>query len=97
MLWAVFHAAADLELTKVLGSDFKGKLARWQVLARVLDQGSRLSAARLAGQLPMAEVLNLSRGFDENDLYDNPDWRAEHQEVTENRNLGGYPITKARL
>lgn len=47
-LWAVFRTAAGLGLTKALGSDFQGKLALWQVLARVLDQGSRLSAARLA-------------------------------------------------
>ena len=48
-LWAVFRAAVGLGLTKALGSDFQGKLALWQVLARVLDQGSRLSAVRLAG------------------------------------------------
>jgi len=32
-----------------LGTDRQGRLALWQVLARVLDQGSRLSAVRLAG------------------------------------------------
>jgi len=84
-LWAVFRTAAGLGLTKALGSDFQGKLALWQVLARVLDQGSRLSAARLAQRLPAAEVLGLSRGFDENDLYENLTWLAGRQDVIEDR------------
>ena len=84
-LWAVFGVASDLGLTKALGSDFQGKLALWQVLARVLDQGSRLSAARLADRLPVAEVLGFSRGFDENDLYENLDWLAARQEAIEDR------------
>jgi len=82
-LWAVFRTASDLGLTKALGSDFQGKLALWQVLARVLEQGSRLSAARLADRLPVAEVLGFSRGFDENDLYENLTWLAENQERIE--------------
>jgi len=84
-LWAIHRTAAKLGLVKVLGSDFQGKLALWQVLARVLDQGSRLSAARLARDLPAAEVLGLSRGFDENDLYENLTWLSERQEAIENR------------
>ncbi len=84
-LWAIHRTAAKLGLVKALGSDFQGKLALWQVLARVLDQGSRLSAARLARNLPAVEVLGLSRGFDENDLYGNLTWLAEHQEAIEDR------------
>ena len=84
-LWAIHRTAVRLGVTKALGSDFQGKLALWQVLARVLDQGSRLSAARLARRLPVAEVLGLSRGFDENDLYANLDWLADQQEVIEDR------------
>jgi hypothetical protein len=84
-LWCVCQTASKLGLTKSLGSDFQGKLALWQVLARVLDQGSRLSAARLAERLPVAEALGLSRGFDENDLYRNLDWLNGRQEIIEDR------------
>jgi len=84
-LWAMYRTAWTLGLVKALGSDFQGKLALWQVLARVLNQGSRLSAARLAREVPVAEVLGLSRGFDENDLYENLTWLAGRQEVIENR------------
>ena len=84
-LWAVQRTAVRLGVAKALGSDFQGKLALWQVMARVLDQGSRLSAARLAERLPAAEVLGLSRGFDENDLYANLDWLADRQDVIEDR------------
>jgi len=31
--------------------DREGKLALWQVIARVIDQGSRLSAVRLAARM----------------------------------------------
>jgi hypothetical protein len=84
-LWAIHRTAAKLGLPKALGRDFQGKLALWQVLARVLEQGSRLSAARLARELPAAEVLGMSRGFDENDLYENLTWLAGRQEAIENR------------
>ncbi len=84
-LWAIHRTAVTLGLNKALGSDFQGKLGLWQVLARVLDQGSRLSATRLARDLPAAEVLGLSRGFDENDLYENLGWLAERQEAIEDR------------
>src|SRR3974390_2514890 len=49
---AVLEALArELGLVKALGTDREGKLALWQVIARVIDQGSRLSAVRLAQTL----------------------------------------------
>jgi len=54
------------------------------VLARVQDQGSRLSAVRLARQQTVTELLGL-RQFNEDDLYANLDWLAEHQAVIEDR------------
>jgi transposase len=74
-----------LGLEKALGTDFEGKLAFWQVIARVIDQGSRLSAVRLAQTHAACDVLEMVRGFDENDLYDNLGWLAEHQEEMERR------------
>jgi Transposase DDE domain len=83
-VWVVFEVARRLGLPKALGPSFAGQLALWQVVARVLDQGSRLSAVRLA-QVHAAAVLGLQRGFDENDLYANLGWLSEQQERIENR------------
>src|SRR6267378_2100739 len=47
-VWTVYQVAERLGLRKILGDEFSGHLALWQVLARVLEQGSRLSAVRLA-------------------------------------------------
>ena len=46
-VWTVHQVARELGIAKALGSDRQGKLALWQVIARVIDQGSRLSAVRL--------------------------------------------------
>jgi len=81
----IYHVARQLGLDKALGSTFAGKLALWQVIARVLDQGSRLSAVRLAQTHAACELLGFTRGFDENDLYANLAWLAAHQATIERR------------
>src|SRR5450756_2371810 len=45
--WGAADVAHRLGLDQALGTDFSGQLALWQVIARLLDQGSRLSAVRL--------------------------------------------------
>jgi hypothetical protein len=45
-VWTVYEVARRLGIDTALGHDFAGQLALWQVIARVLDQGSRLSAWR---------------------------------------------------
>ena len=65
-----------------LGDEREGRLALWQVMARTLDQGSRLSATRLARQRE-TDFLRLGK-FSENDLYKNLDWIAAHQQRIEN-------------
>jgi len=87
-VFAVYQVAKGLGIETVLGTDFAGKLALWQVIARVIDQGSRLSAVRLAKTHAIADVLNLTRGFDENDLYDNLKWLAKNKERIEQELLG---------
>ncbi|MFN0130639.1 MAG: transposase, partial [Verrucomicrobiales bacterium] len=74
--------AEDLGILEVLGDDRQGRLALWQVIARALDQGSRLSAVRLARDLGAACVLGLP-SFDEDDLYANLAWLSDRQEVME--------------
>ncbi len=76
--------AARLGLVKALGTNRQGKLALWQVLARLIDQGSRLSAVRLAESHGVCDVLGLD-GFNEDDLYANLSWLSENQEDIEKR------------
>jgi transposase len=84
-LWVVYQVARGLGIEKALGEGIEGKLALWQVIARVLDQGSRLSAVRLAKVHAACEVLQISQGFTEDSLYQNLSWLSDHQEQIETR------------
>lgn len=82
---AIYQVAQRLGIEKALRKGLSGKLALWQVIARVIDQGSRLSAVRLAQTHAACEVLGFTRGFEENDLYDNLAWLAKNQAKIERR------------
>jgi hypothetical protein len=84
-VWVIVETARRLGIDQALGNAFAGQLALWQVVARVLEQGSRLSAVRLAQVHAACDVLGIRRGFDENDLYTNLTWLSEHQEGIEKR------------
>lgn len=84
-VWTVYQVAKRLGIEKALRKGFEGRLALWQVIARVIDQGSRLSAVRLAQIHAGCDVLEITRGFDENDLYENLAWLADNQEKIEQR------------
>ncbi|MBI3655986.1 MAG: transposase [Acidobacteria bacterium] len=81
--WTVYAVARRVGIIAALGTGRPGKLALWQVMARVLDQGSRLSAVRLAQHTAATDILGLRQGFDENDLYDNLAWLADKQKAIE--------------
>ena len=83
-VWLLHDVARQLGITEALGHSRDGKLALWQVIARVIDQGSRLSAVRLAGYHAACDILALE-AFDEDDLYANLDWLCENQARIENR------------
>ena len=83
-VWLLSQLARGLGVVAALGSDRQGKLALWQIIARVLDQGSRLSAVRLAGGHAVGPTLGMV-GFDEDDLYANLDWLADNQAEIESR------------
>jgi hypothetical protein len=83
-VWVVYETAKKLGIVDALGSMRHGKLALWQVIARVIDQGSRLSAVRLAGTHAACDILGFS-AFNEDDLYRNLDWLAENQADIEDR------------
>jgi hypothetical protein len=106
-VWTVYHVARRLGIEKALGTTRAGKLALWQVIARVIDQGSRLSAVRLAMAHAACDVLGLD-AFDEDALYENLDWLAGAQASIEDRlyaqrtktkpiNLFLYDVTSSYL
>ena len=106
-VWTVYHVARRLGIEKALGTTRDGKLALCQVMARVIDQGSRLSAVRLAMAHAACDVLGLDT-FDEDTLYENLDWLAGAQAGVEDRlfvqrtktapvNLFLYDVTSSYL
>lgn len=83
-LYLLHQVAGELGLPAALGDDRQGRLALWQILARTQDQGSRLSAVRLARGQTVAELLAVEK-FTEDDLYANLDWLAAQQTTIEDR------------
>ena len=84
-VWTLYQVAKQVGIPQALGSSRRGKLALWQVLARVIDQGSRLSAVRLAQAHGACEILGIQEPFNEDDLYENLDWLCESQDRIEQR------------
>jgi len=67
-VWLVYSMAKKLGIVNALGATRNGRLALWQVISRVIDQGSRLSAVRLAGSHAACEVLRITETFNEDHL-----------------------------
>lgn len=84
-VWVVYDVARQMGIEKALGTGREGKLAMWQVIARVIEQGSRLSAVRLAQVQACCDVLGIEEGFNEEDLYKNLRWLSEKQREIEKR------------
>lgn len=78
------HLADKLEITRCLGNSQESKLALWQIMSRVIDQGSRLSSVRLAQKHAICDLIDLE-GFCEDDLYDNLDWLCDNQRAIEKK------------
>jgi transposase len=83
-LFTVYSIAQKLGIVSALGQDQQAKLALWQICSRVIEQGSKLSAVRMANIHAATSVVNFERGFTENELYDNLAWIDENQERVEN-------------
>jgi transposase len=83
--WLVYDVARQIGIEKALGQGREGKLALWQVMARVIGQGSRLSAVRLAQVHAACDILGMRQGFNEEHLYDNLAWLAQNQKEIERR------------
>jgi len=83
-VYILHQFAKRLGIVQALGSSFHANLALWLIIARILEQGSRLSAARLDKHYDIASIIGLERGFDENNLYDCLRWLSENQKKIEN-------------
>jgi transposase len=107
-VWVVYEMAQQLGIIDALGNDRQGQLALWQIIARVLEQGSRLSAVRLGKTYAIASTIGLSKGFNEDDLYENLSWLCHNQAKIEDKiffskqqgtppNLFLYDVTSSYL
>jgi transposase len=85
---ALFQVADRLGIRKALGNGREGNLALWLVIARLIDQGSRLSAVRLAQDHAACETLGLD-SFNEDDLYESLNWLYENREKIEQKLFEG--------
>ena len=83
-VWVVYKMACRLGISSALGHSRQGKLALWQVIARVIDQGSRLSAVRFGANHAVCDILDCD-AFHEEHLYANLDWLHENQADIENK------------
>lgn len=79
---ALRAVAKESGLERVLGRSRRGKLALFLVMARVLHQGSRRSAARWANTQALGEGLGLEE-IGEKELYTTLEWLEKKQEEIE--------------
>lgn len=93
VLFILKELADRVGVTKALGKTPQGKLALFLALARIADQGSRLSAARWAKDHCVAEILGLDE-FDEEDLYRAMDWLEARQDKIEKKLFRAYAKKK---
>lgn len=92
-VWTLNVLAEKLGISRALGNSPDGRLALLQVIARTIEQGSRLSAVRFAMSHAICEILGINK-LDEGDLYSNLAWLAEHQEGIEKK-LFAHRFSKA--
>ena len=89
-VWVLYRLCQDVGLTKALGRSRDALLTLWMVIARLIDQGSRLSAVRLAHEHAGPEILGVS-DFCEDDLYKAMNWLNRSQEQIEKRLFSQRP------
>ncbi len=86
-LFLLRELAKRLGITQALGGCREAKLVLWLVFAAIMEQGSRLSAVRLAQRHAVCDLLNLD-AFNEDDLYAAMDWLEQRQATVENKLFG---------
>lgn len=93
VLFILKELADRAGVTKALGKTPMGRLALFLVLAKIADQGSRLSAVRWAEDHCVEEILGLDE-FDEEDLYRAMDWLSARQDRIEKKLYRAYAKKK---
>ena len=83
-VWLLWRLCQNIGLDKVLGKSKMALLCLWLIIARLIDQGSRLSAVRLAKEHAACEILGI-QDFNEDDLYKALDWIADGQDKIEKK------------
>jgi transposase len=81
-VWVLNHLAKRLGITQALGHSRMAALVHGLVFATVIEQGSRLSAVRLAQRHAVCDILQLD-SFHEEDWYQAMDGLAERQSAIE--------------
>jgi len=92
---ALYQVASRLDIPKSLGVSRDARRVLWLAFARLIDQGSRLSAVRLAENHAVCEILGMEP-FDESDLYSAMDWLASNQAKVEKKLFDALQSKKAR-
>jgi transposase len=93
VLFVLERLADRIGIRKALGRSPMGKVALFLVLARVADQGSRLSASRWAKDHCVAEILGLC-DVEQEQLYQALDWLFLHQDKIEKKLYRAYAKKK---
>ena len=77
-VWLVKAMAEKLGILEALGHSPQARCALFQVMARLIIQGSRLSAIRFGQRQAACEILGI-QNLNEDDLYQNLNWVSQHQ------------------
>ena len=93
-LWTLHQMAKKSGIVKALGCSREAKLVLWLIYATCIEQGSRLSATRLARGHAVCDILNLD-AFNEDHLYDAMDWLDERQSKIEKKLFSSHYITSS--
>jgi transposase len=92
-IYLINETLKKLGIAQALGDGRQGKLAKLQIITRVIEQGSCLSAARIAQENALSEVLGIKEKTSEDDFYKNLAWLTKNQDeiekkIFESRNKG---------
>jgi len=83
-VWTAIEVGRRIGIESALGKGKEGKLAFFQVIVRLIEQGSRLSAVRFAQRHGICELLEIET-LNEDKLYKNLEWLAKNQEKIEKK------------
>lgn len=89
VLYVLNELAKRVGVSKALGNGKWSKLVLFLILARIADQGSRLSSLRWAQDHCVSEILGLT-DVDLKDLYRAMDWVEEQQDCIEKQLFRSY-------